>query len=693
MHPHLLFDVAEVEGIRKRVETGRPRLLWNRLLLNCKLYRDPASQYYVDVESHKSDFGKTRVGYFRTLRSASELAFAGLIGGERDSGRRAAQILYSLVQPDVAETTFLALRGKSAASDTVLCQPSLLDAWAIAYDLAASFMTEEEKRAVAAYLLDRVEFSWSRRWSVPAARENRSMLWNAGPAALALALWGDVDHPVLAQYPAYAEPNVEEYLDSAFYSDGSSVEGMSYGMVLGRALLFGEMLSRKNIGTGITDSRPLYKNAVLFWYLTREPGMLAFPIAKAMQPREMVLYPSSMWLLIARRFDVPLARHFWRERFDAMSQSSAQAPFTPDDWTPEIVYNLLYCDDAEKAAGPEELELPASYHFKERGVVVARRDHKEQTPVFRLVAGPLSFPGSITQHWDALSISLSAYGQRLIVDPGYYYARPKGTPGAGFISQTAAHSSLLLDGQGQETLCKGRIWPAAIVWHEREKEFEYAMASAALKSNGVNTDGYGDCTVAERHALVVHEEQTPFYVVICDIFDYPEEKAAREPTLQFVLVSADDTTLAVDNHGATISGPKAQLRAELVTRTRVTTQVEPLVGLPGSVTDGSGVAERNPRIIWGRKGKHGRILTVLTPLKDGMAPPGVELLQDTPERTSCSVRFGSIEDQITFWAPRPEIMENGMLKTGIRLKVVRRREGKETRTFTVPALSSPYIVQ
>ena len=400
-----------------------------------------------------------------------------------------------------------------------------------------------------------------------------------------------------------------------------------------------------------------------------------------------------MWLQIARHFDVPLARWWWRQRFDALCDKPDMALFAPDDWMPEIIYNLLLADDSEKTASPDQLNLPSSFHFKKRGVVVARRDHNEETPVFRLVAGPLSFYGSITQHWDALSISLSAYGQRLIVDPGYYYAKSKGTPGGGLVSTTAGHSSLLLDGQGQETLCMSRVWPAAIVWHEQEKELEYVVASAALRANGAHTDGYGDCTVAERHALVVHEEKTPFYVVTCDIFDYPESTAAREPELQFVLVAADDTTLSADDHGANIVGPGARLRAELVTRQGVTTRLDPLQGLPGHVTDGVEIADRNPRIIWGRKGRHGRILTVLTPLRNGMQPPEVKLLADEPERTACSVRFGDFEDQITFWAPRPEIMEEGVLKTGTRLKAERRRGGNESRIFTVPAPSGSYVVR
>jgi hypothetical protein len=39
----------------------------------------------------------------------------------------------------------------------------------------------------------------------------------------------------------------------------------------------------------------------------------------------------------------------------------------PGDRLGLLVLNLLFCDDSSEDAGPEELRLPASYHFKKGG--------------------------------------------------------------------------------------------------------------------------------------------------------------------------------------------------------------------------------------------------------------------------------------------------------------------------------------
>ena len=457
------------------------------------------------------------------------------------------------------------------------------------------------------------------------------------------------------------------------------------------------MLDRKGIRHGLLDPRPVFKNLVLFYYLSRDPGDVAFSMAKC---TPMPLVGFHMWLQIARFFDVPLARWWWRRRFDALCENPEMAGFEAlREQRVNLPMTMLFCDDAEPDASPEQLNLPASHRFWKRGLVVARRDHDDRTPVFRLIAGPHSNTGTV-QHWDAFSISLSAFGQRLIVDPG-----KGGTTANWFNGITSSHSSVLVNGKGQEALCSSRGEPALldaetevgvaatslsirrrpglIRWHEREGELEYTMASTADCRCGVVADGYGGCKAAERHALVVHDGRTPFYVVLCDMFDYSEEMSWREPALEFVLIAADDTTVRADEQVATIEGPKASLRAELVTRDRATVRQDRLAGAG------------NPRLIWSRKGACGRILSVLTPIQDGIRPPEVELLADSERQTACVVRFGECEDRIVFWARRDNIETDrpGRLKTGMRVKVVRGAAGKAETVFTIPTLAGSYVIE
>ena len=462
---------------------------------------------------------------------------------------------------------------------------------------------------------------------------------------------------------------------------------------------FAHMLNRKGIGHGILDPRPAMKRIALYYYLSRDPGDVAFSLAKC-EPVEMLAY--NMWLQIARFFDVPLARWWWRRRFDALCKSGDMPPFEGGHKERNhLVSAMLFCDDDEPDQSPQQLGLSASHHFYRRGVVVARQDHADDTPVFRMLAGSNTVNQGMQQHWDSLSISLSAYGQRLIVDPG----ADRTVPNSDWLA-TASHSSVLINGKGQETLCGTRVrpamfdaktdtaylvgehclrsHPALIQWHERQGEIEYVMASAVNAIWGIVADGYGDCRTAERHAIVVHKAATPFYVVICDIFDYPQDVVWRNPSLDIVLIAAADTTLRADASGALIEGPLASLRADVVTSENVTCHVDEKLGdLACS------------RAVWSRKGPAGRMLTVLTPFKDGIATPKIQLLEDTEQRTACSVVFDDHEDRITFLAPRPAIEtdDSPRLKSGLRLRMTRVQRQQQYAQFLIPPNPGPYVLE
>ena len=297
--------------------------------------------------------------------------------------------------------------------------------------------------------------------------------------------------------------------------------------------------------------------------------------------------------------------------------------------------------------------------------------------MFRLMAGPLAPYQTVVQHWDAMSISLSAYGQPLIVDPG-----------KGFLMYTEHHSSVLIDGKGQETFSRNHCWPALIEWHEKQDEMEYTMASATNLGKGVACDGYEPCTVAERHALVMHKNTTPFYAVICDIFEYPQDMAEKDPVLGFVLITPKETTPHGDDRGATIDVENTGLRVEIVTHENTTYKADRLKSVKGIETN-------QKRLTWSRRDRYGRMLAVLIPLKKGVEAPSVELVEDSREKTACIVRFGKHTDHITFWAPRPYIEIQGpvILKTGIRMKVIRQNPDEEDRLFTIPTLPGNYVTE
>jgi hypothetical protein len=87
------------------------------------------------------------------------------------------------------------------------------------------------------------------------------------------------------------------------------------------------------------------------------------------------------------------------------------------------------------------------------------------------------------------------------------------------------------------------------------------------------------------------------------------------------------------------------------------------------------------------------MLFVLTPLKEGISPPRVNLLSDDETETACLIEFEGCRDQVTFRAPRFHIVDSKSpyrIKTGMRMKWIRKAGDKKT-VFTVPTLPGPYV--
>jgi hypothetical protein len=711
-HPHLMFDQAELEKVRTRIKAGRPKIMWRWLTDRCRTYMDPAADAHVDYKERRRDFWGTRRGHGETLSKVCDLALAGLIARDEKLGRYAVGILMAIAREGAGK------EGRGMNHGYVFPGWTLVPTWSwfyaqhgMAYDWAAPFMQPDELADLREFLFDRVQYAWDMRGATPNGIHNIALGVNIAPATLALAFWGDMEHPLLGEYPRYAIPNAEDYLDDTWYADGASNEGQFYGLMLGHCLRFAHILNRKGIAHRLLDPRPAMLNVPVYYALLLEPNGMYFTMNDCFDE---FISPDPMWLYHARQFGHPLSRWLWRKAFDLhedqpdeLKSHEFRSARYREARACGTCENLLECDDDDEAKGPQELGLRPSHHFKKQGIVVARKDFEKDTPLFRLLGGRRCLLGH--QHWDALSFSLSAFGERLAVDAGYCY---KGwehlkTPGQG---STAAHCSLLLNGRGQETLCGNNI-PGLINWHEQQGDLEFIMASAFHHyGGGLPADGYGlyphgfdpkadprigslsptrilwriyAAISADRMAAVVHAGDTPFYIVICDMFDYPPGMAESRPELGYVLLAPEEAKLEEIPGGALIEAPKASLRADLVTDEGVTCRRDDFAGMP--------------RLVWGRRGEHGRFLTVLTPFKDGIATPKVELLQDDRSATACRVRFGDHEDTFTF-KPHGRYIElegKDPQSPGYRQRfaLVRKKDGQVTGQMEIPPLAGPYVVR
>ena len=105
--------------------------------------------------------------------------------------------------------------------------------------------------------------------------------------------------------------------------------------------------------------------------------------------------------------------------------------------------------------------------------------------------------GTNHQHEDALSFELSAYGERLITDPGSYRYNYD-SPWRMFMVSSLAHNTLAVDHQGQCRRERRETWiakePMPNVW-KPGKELTYLR--------GDYTNGYGAVEDCRAHAIGV----------------------------------------------------------------------------------------------------------------------------------------------------------------------------------------------
>ncbi|MGK3996710.1 heparinase II/III domain-containing protein [Sorangium sp. So ce1024] len=105
-----------------------------------------------------------------------------------------------------------------------------------------------------------------------------------------------------------------------------------------------------------------------------------------------------------------------------------------------IAHHLFYVDDAVAAEEPPHL----TRFFPEAGNAVFRSDWGEEARWLLLVAEHGSARKAIHDHVDGTSFSLAAYGEYLLIDPGYY--KPDALDNAK-TSQSPSHNVILIDGR------------------------------------------------------------------------------------------------------------------------------------------------------------------------------------------------------------------------------------------------------
>lgn len=147
-----------------------------------------------------------------------------------------------------------------------------------------------------------------------------------------------------------------------------------------------------------------------------------------------------------------------------------------------------------------------SLAFRESGIHIMRDSWKADANYLAIDAGPY---GATYQHEDKFSFELAAYGQTLLVDPGRYSLDPSEAL-TGYLSTTAAHNTLTVDGTGQLRRSFSSSWAppgnAANCWISRPA-FDYFA--------GVYTEGYQNAPGVRhlRRIFFVKNPLRPYWVI------------------------------------------------------------------------------------------------------------------------------------------------------------------------------------
>ncbi|WP_437678332.1 heparinase II/III domain-containing protein [Sorangium sp. So ce131] len=127
-----------------------------------------------------------------------------------------------------------------------------------------------------------------------------------------------------------------------------------------------------------------------------------------------------------------VARWDWEQNRDAAQDMEFSADL--------IAHHLIYLDDAAPPAEPPFL----TRFLPDAGNAVFRSDWGEEARWLLLVAEHGSARKTLHDHVDGTSFSLAAYGEYLLIDPGYY--KPDALDNAR-TSQSPSHNVVLIDGR------------------------------------------------------------------------------------------------------------------------------------------------------------------------------------------------------------------------------------------------------
>ncbi|MFA5261903.1 MAG: glutamine amidotransferase, partial [Candidatus Omnitrophota bacterium] len=445
LHPRLYLTKENIPKLKEKIQKDAcAKKMWDEII-------ERANKHLASPVPRPDTNDTIRCSYLVTARKVNVrlqcLSLSFLISGNKNYLEKAKEIIDTTLSWDIwVDPT----HGGRECRLFDLATGELCWGMALGYDWLYDYLTPEErgkirdsiiKKGLKGYLKGmrtlKLDADGYRLWGENktigfGVKDNWCGVLNGGAGVAGLALLGEYDEA--GEVVCFADKYVKEYLDAA-PKDGCANEGglgyYAYGMWY--ANYFVNALKEVTRGKENLYNHPYMKITGTYPLYAITPDLQGH-----------ANFGDSAYGLSGDTLSLMLC--LARENRNPYYQWLAkQSP-------PADPLGLIWYDEALAEKEPDA--LPFDHFFNEKGVTILRSGWKRDDIFLALETGP-------NRNRDHLSINnfiLNAYGERLLVDPGYphYYYKNKGKDKFSsnfnvFGRNTIGHNTFLIDGNGQRS--------------------------------------------------------------------------------------------------------------------------------------------------------------------------------------------------------------------------------------------------
>lgn len=617
-HPNLLFDAAELQTLRDRLNDPDAAAVFASLKQQCDEWMDPANPDHPDWQTLKDSRWRHRSGMPFAMRPVEFCSFVYAVTGERKYAEFARNIVFAVIRNGLADHQS---KLEWEAFHTVEEYPgwrhnathdfgNYAAILGMFYDCCCDLLTEEERRLFVQHAVECFEIVQTLRAEIGRmGLNNRGARCAMGNALLAMAVYDEAERRWTQYMIRLGLRLGHAWASFAIGIDGGAFEGCSYSITTPVMLTqLGKAAARR--GLRDLSKHPNFRGLADFLIYNLAPTHDQFLPINDCFP-DLATYGVLLMSTVHRD---PVAKWLYGElRQKLVLRSWKSLATSPVDFQ--------YIDRAVAPMSPSEARYPLARHFRDRGVVSALSSWDADAMQIIFFSGPQVYGGH--RQDDQNSFTFCALGDKFAWDAGY--DEFAGCYKDRIYRRSEFHNTILIDGMGQVGY-DTEFWPRGhISAFEHNDQWTYTRGDAG-RCYGIN----GVIERADRH-IYFHRGPVPFVIMVDDVI---ADEFEHDVTFNFV--AHPHTKLnALSSGRFEVAGPKATLDI--------------------CVTGGAEVVSRQdmagnmPRLQATQHGRHIRFATLLLPRAAGVEGYAFDVkFSDESVTASVAIKPGNARTEVTF---------------------------------------------